>query len=466
LEVDIYQKKYKFLLVSALSAFLGTLDASIVNVSLPTLSRNFEVPIDVVAWVVLAYALTVTATLLLVGRLAIRNGYRFVYMYGFVFFTLGSLSCALSGSIWMLIISRIVQGTGASFLMASGPALVTRAFPVNERGKALGLLGTVVGIGLMSGPPLGGLLVTTVGWHWIFLINLPVGVFGFFYVKKLLKLIPPDRPGARVDYTGAFFQAVGVICLLLFLNRLNSESWPQQVLILILLISLSALIAFFWRETHTDSPLLGLSIFRHKQFSIAISSMVINFTCTASWLVLIPFYLEEIQNLLPSQVGLVLMTIPVCTALIAPLSGRISDAIGYRFLTTFGLMIVVAGMLWISRLDQNAGRMDVVIRLAVIGLGAGMFQAPNSSAMMSGVPRDILGVASGLLGLGRNLAITSGVAISTAVFAYRRGIYQTSVNPDQAFIQAFSWVVTAFAFVAIAGVIISSLRKNRPETDH
>ncbi len=451
------------MLVSALSAFIGTLDASIVNVSLPTLSRTFSVPIDIVAWVVLAYALAVSATLLLVGRLATKKGYRFVYMTGLILFTCGSLLCALSDSIWHLIGSRIVQGVGASFMMASGPALVTRAFPANERGKAIGLMGTVVGVGLMTGPPLGGFIVTTIGWHWIFLINIPVGIFGIIYVSRLLKIIPPDHPETKINYINWILQALGVICLLLFLNRINSPDWPQQTLYFILAASLICLVAFLWRETHAEHPLVGFSIFRYRQFSIAISAMFFYFTCIASWLVLIPFYLENIVDLLPSQVGLVLMTIPICTALVAPMSGRISDAIGYRFLTTLGLFTVFAGTLWISTLDQNATRIDVVMRLIVVGVGAGMFQAPNSSAMMSGVPRNVLGIASGLLAISRNLAITGGVAVSTAIFAYRRGIYAQSMPVEDAFVESFSWVAIAFAFLVFLGAIISSFRKNRPQ---
>jgi len=229
-----------------------------------------------------------------------------------------------------------------------------------------------------------------------------------------------------------------------------------------LIFSLAALAAFFRREIRADHPLIGLSIFKYREFTIAISVMFMSFTCTASWLVLIPFYLEGVQGLMPDQVGLVLMTIPVCTALVAPLSGRISDAIGYRFLTTFGLLTIVTGMFWISTLDQNADRIDVVLRLIVVGVGAGMFQSPNSSAMMSGVPRQVLGVASGLLGLGRNLAITGGVAVSTAVFAYRRSLYSQSMNSDAAFVKAFAWVVIAFAGLELLAAVISSLRKNRP----
>jgi len=465
LEDTIYQKKYQFLLVSALSAFLGTLDASIVNVSLPTLSRDFSVSIDLVAWVVLAYALAVTSTLLLVGRLAAKKGYRFVYMVGFLLFTLGSSSCALSNTIWHLIGSRVVQGVGASFLMASGPALITRAFPATERGKSLGLLGTVVGVGLMSGPPLGGFLITAASWHWIFIINVPVGIFGFFYVSKLLRLLEPEHPETQVNYLNGFLQAAGVVLLLLFLNRLNSPGWSHTTLYSLLIAAIVAAAAFFWREFHTEHPLIGLSIFRHREFTIAIAVMVISFTCTSSWLVLIPFYLEEILGLLPSQVGLVLMTIPVCTAVVAPLSGRISDAIGYRFLTTFGLAIVVGGMIWMSQLDQNSSRFEVVIRLIVIGVGAGMFQAPNSSAMMSGVPKNKLGIASGLLGLGRNVAITGGVAVSTAVFSYRKTLLMATSTPADAFVQSFAWVVIAFVFLEIGAVILSAIRANRPASN-
>lgn len=461
MEEHIYRQRYKFLLVSAFSAFLGTLDASIVNVSLPTLSRAFSVSIDVVAWVVLGYALAVSATLLVVGRLATKRGYRFVYVIGFGLFTGGSLLCAFAGTIYQLIAFRVAQGVGASFLMASGPALITRAFPVNERGRGLGILGTVVGVGLMTGPPLGGFLVTAVSWHAIFLINVPVGIVGVFYCSRLLKVLPPDHPESRIDYWGGAYQAIGVICLLLFLNRLDSTAWPQWVLYVILGVSVIGFAAFFRRETRAEHPLVGLSIFKEKQFSIAVAAMLLTFTCTSSLVVLIPFYLEDVLKLLPSQVGLVLVSVPIITAIAAPLSGRISDAIGYRFLTTFGLAILFVGLLFAATLDSHSTPWDVVLRLLIIGVGAGVFQAPNSTAMMSAVPRKVIGVASGLLAVTRNIGISGGVAVSTAVFMYRQQVYLKSMDKTAAFIHAFSWVITTFAFLVLLAAIISILRKNR-----
>jgi len=468
-EEHIYRRRYRFLVVSAFSAFLGTLDASIVNVSLPTLSRTFSVSVDVVAWVVVGYALAVTATLLVVGRLAAQKGYRFVYVIGFVLFTIGSLFCAFAGSIRQLIAFRVIQGVGASFLMASGPALITRAFPVKERGRGIGILGTVVGVGLMTGPPLGGFLVTHVGWQSIFLINIPVGIFGIVYCARLLKVLKPDHPESKVDYTGGLLQAAGFASLMLFLNRMNSPGWPDFALYGILGVAAVAFGSFFRRELHTDHPLLGLSIFAHKQFTIAISVMMMTFLCTSALVVLIPFYMEEVLGFLPSRVGLLLMTVPMVTAVAAPLSGRIADAIGYRFLTTFGLIILFAGVIWMGTIDRNTGRWDIVLRLAVIGVGAGIFQAPNSTAMMSAVPRRIIGVASGLLAVARNIGITTGVAVSTAVFAYRRQTYAQTMDKADAFVGAFSWVVTAFAFIVLAAAVVSSTRKNRapdlPEDD-
>jgi len=458
---QIHLHKYKFLLVSAFSSFIGTLDASIVNVSLPTLSRAFSVPVDVVAWVVLGYALTIAATLLVVGRLSAQRGYRFVYVIGFSLFTLGSLLCALSASIWQLIGFRVIQGIGASFLMASGPALITRAFPATERGRSMGMLGTIVGIGLMAGPPLGGLLVTTVGWRSIFLINIPIGIAAIIYTAKLLKIVSPDHPDAKVNYLSGFYQGGGIIFLLLFLNRLNSPGWSHQSLYAVLALSLALLAAFLWRETHTDYPLLGLSIFTYRQFTLAISVMMITFICTSSNMVLMPFYLEGILGLLPSQVGLVLVTVPLITAMVAPISGRLSDAIGYRLLTTCGLSVLTVGLLWIGTLGQHSTRLDVVMRLIVVGIGAGIFQAPNSSAMMSAVPRQLVGVASGLLSVARNIGITGGVAVATAAFSFRHSVYAESMAPNEAFVKAFSWVITAFAFVALAAVFLSAIRDNR-----
>lgn len=313
----------------------------------------------------------------------------------------------------------------------------------------------------MLGSPLGGLLISTVGWQSIFVINIPIGIFGFIYSNRLLRILEPDDPDTHIDFLGAFFQGTGVILLLLFLNRLNDPKWSRELLFMVLTLSLSGIFAFFVREVRTSHPLLGLSIFSYRQFSIALGVMMIAFTCNASGLVLIPFYLEEILHLVPKQVGLVLVTIPVCTMLVAPVSGRISDAIGVRFLTALGMATFVGGIFWISTLDQQATRLDVVLRLVVIGIGLGIFQTPNSSALMSAVPKRLVGIASGVLAVGRNLGIGGGVAVSTAIFTYRRGLNLQSSGPEAAFVEAFSWVISCFGFVAIAAVILCAFRKNR-----
>ncbi len=459
----IYKSRYKFLLISALSAFIATLDASIVNISLPTLANQFEVDIDLVAWIVLSYSLTISATLLLAGRIAVKRGYRFIYLAGFGFFTLGSLLCGLSGSLWMLIGARIVQGIGASFLMSSGPALVTRAFPANERGRSMGVIGTIVGVGLMSGPPLGGFLVSSFGWPVIFYINIPVGIFGLLYAGKLLKSIEPDNSASKVDYRGGGFQAIGIIFLLMFFNRVNSPGWDDSILFSMLAVALVSLGFFLYRETHTDQPLLGFAIFRYRQFSIALSSMLIIFTCVATGMVLIPFFLQNILHLEPLDIGLVLITIPICTMIIAPVAGRVSDAIGYKLLTILGSLLFIIGMFWISELNQSATRWDIVMRLAVIGIGVGLFQAPNASSMMSAVPKRLIGVASGLMGLARNLGITGGVALSTAILMYRKGMLIGDLGEAGSFVAAFSWVVKLFSVVAIGALILALIRKNRIE---
>lgn len=460
-ENSIHPKKYKCLLVCALAAFVATLDASIVNLSLPTLSRHFSVSIDLVAWVVLSYTLTITATLLLAGRLAVRKGYAFAYSFGFGFFTFGSLLAAISDNVWLLIGSRIIQGLGASFLMASGPALITRAFPVRERGRAIGIIGTAVGAGLMSGPPLGGFIISAAGWPVIFLINIPIGLFGIVFAAKILKALPPDDPHSKIDIPGGAFQALAVICLLFFLNRLNASGWSPIALYSLLIAAILSVVLFLWREGHTDHPLLGLNVFSHRQFTLALIVSTIAFVSISSCLVLIPFYLEEILHLIPRQVGLVLVTIPVCMLVTAPIAGRISDAIGYRLLTTLGLAIFVSGIFGLRMLDQSSSGSDVVYRLIVIGVGLGIFQTPNATAMMSAVPRKVIGIASSILAVGRNLGLGIGVAISTAVFAYRRDLIYTIDDSSHAFVASFHWVVTAFGLFAIAAVVISIFRKNR-----
>lgn len=448
-------------MVSALSAFMGTLDGSIVNVSLPTLARTFDVPIDAIAWIVLAYSLSISATLLMVGRLAVRRGFRFTYMMGFGLFGIGSSLCGFSEFFWQVVAARVIQGVGASFMMAAGPALITRSFPPDERGKGMGVMGTVVGIGLMSGPPLGGLIVSTIGWEWIFFLNIPVSIFGYMYAARLLKAMPAEAPESRLNYANWFLQAVTVIFLLLLLNRVNSPDWSGMALAILLVVGLTALSTFLWRELKKDHPLIGLGIFKHSQFTLAISTMLISFMCTAAGMVLIPFYLEEILHLDPTHVGLVLVTIPIVTIIVAPTSGRISDKIGYRLLTTLGLAIMSVGIFWTSTLDQFSTRTDVVLRLIVLGVGAGMYQTPNSTVMMAAVPKKLTPIASGLLAVSRTLGMAGGVAIATAVFSYQRSIYAATMDEAASFVAAFSWVVVAFGLFNLVSMTISVFRKNR-----
>jgi EmrB/QacA subfamily drug resistance transporter len=461
-ETDLYSKKYQLLAVSALAAFISTLDASIVNVSLPTIARHFSVSVDDVAWVILAYSLTITATLLLAGRTAVKYGYRMAYFVGFSVFTTGSFLCALSGSATELIIFRILQGIGATYLMASGPALITRAFPANERGKGMGILGTVVAVGLMSGPPLGGFLVSAAGWEYIFVINIPVGLFGVVYSWRLLKILRPDDPKTTVDYIGGIYQGLALVLLLAYFNRMNSTEWPQWAITAMPIAAVVLAVAFILRERRAESPLVGLLIFGFRDFTLAISAMVVAFIALSSAMVLLPFYLEEMLGLDPSRVGLILVVIPLCTLVFAPIAGRISDSIGVKLLTTLGFSIFAAGMFWMSTLTAASTRSDVIIRLLVTGTGLGIFQAPNSSALMSSITRKRVGIASGLLGVGRNLGLAGGVAVSTAIFAYRKSVNLESLGETRAFMHAFTWVIVAFGFLAILGIILCLMRSNRP----
>jgi MFS family permease len=326
----------------------------------------------------------------------------------------------------------------------------------------MGLMGTIVGVGLMSGPPLGGFLVSTVGWPSIFLINIPIGLFGFIYSAKYLRVLSPDDPITRIDIFGGIFQGSAIILILLFFNRINQPDWPPVLLYGILAAAIISLATFIWRESRTQHPLLGLSLFRHSQFTLAIVVMIMAFIVASSGMVLIPFFLEELLHLAPMQVGMVLVTIPICTMLVAPFAGRISDAIGVRFLTTFGLALFALGTFWMATLNEHASRFDVILRLLLIGVGQGIFHSPNSSAMMSAVPRPKVGLASGVLAVARNLGFAGGVAVGTAAFAYRNKMALIHVDQTAAFVQSFHWVITAFGFLALAAAILSAFRQNRP----
>lgn len=418
--------KWLVLAAVAMGVFLATIDGSIVNIALPTLVNSLHVPFALVEWVVLAYLLTITTLMLSIGRLADMVGKKSLFLAGMIIFTTGSLLCGLSTTIGYLIASRVIQAVGAALTMALGTAIVTEAFPSEERGRALGLNGLMVSLGIIIGPTLGGLLLEHFSWNWLFFVNLPVGLAGIIMV---IRYVPASIPGQsqRFDFPGGISLFASLMCFLLALTLGQHGGFAQPFVLALMAGFVIFMAAFILIELRTEQPLIDLTIFRSGLFSVNLITGFMAFICNAGTTLLMPFYLQEARGFSPQQAGLMLAVVPLTVGIIAPISGALSDKIGSRILTAFGLAVMTGGFFAVSTLAPDTSVAGYVLRFLPIGVGIGFFNSPNNSAVMGSVPRNRLGVASGLLSITRTLGQTTGIALLGALWASRTAYHSSAV---------------------------------------
>lgn len=452
--------KWLVMLAVSIGTFMSTLDSGIVNVALPTIAEIFNASLTTLEWVVVAYLLTITTTLLMFGRLSDMTGGKKVYNIGFIIFIIGSALCGLATSALLLIVFRVVQAIGASMIMANAPGIVVRAFPESERGKALGLVGTVVAAGVTVGPAVGGVLVGQFSWRYIFFINVPIGIAGALMVHRII----PEQEyyrGQSFDFAGGATFLVGMLALMLGLSKGQDIGWTSSTILLLFLISAIFFAAFVHVEKRVAHPMIDLSIFKNRMFTVGNVAGFISYSLMFATFIL-PFYLQDILGFKPTEVGLLLTPLPLMLSVVSPLSGHLSDKIGVRVPTTIGMLVVSAGMLWLSMLSHASTYLDLVIGLVLLGIGQGLFTSPNTSAVMGSVPRPKLGVAGGMMALVRNMGFIVGVAMCVAIFTNRMDYYTAlASNPSShstIFTSSMSDVFKVGAAVAFAGVVISGIR--------
>jgi EmrB/QacA subfamily drug resistance transporter len=460
-------EKYRWYILATVSigTFMSTLDSSIVNVALPTISGKLQADLTTLQWVVTAYLLTISSLLPVFGRLADLVGRRRVYSYGFIVFTFGSALCGLATNIWFLIGMRVLQAIGASMLMANSAAIVTANFPPKERGRALGLTGTVVALGSLTGPAIGGILVGLLNWRAIFYINLPIGVLGYLAARFIL---PPDKllqNRETFDFVGASFFTSGMISVLFALSNGQDWGWQTPPIIGGILLGLVLLAAFFVAELRVANPMIDLSLFSIRPFFVGNITGLLSFVAMFANTMLMPFYLQHVLYYNPTQVGLLMTSFPLMMAVTAPVSGHLSDRIGPIILTTSGLIVSALGFLYLSTVTAHSLSWQIIPGLLLIGLGSGLFQSPNNSSVMSSVPPMKLGVAGGINALVRNVGMVIGIAYSVSLFENRNaallaGIQTpTAAQQANAFVGAYQIVMLTSMAIAIAAALLSLNRK-------
>jgi EmrB/QacA subfamily drug resistance transporter len=413
-----YSRKWYVMAAVGMSILLSTIDGTIVNIALPTLVRDLDTDFPTVQWVVLSYLLIQATLMLSVGRLGDMLGKKPLFTSGFIVFTIGSVLCGLAPSVYWLIGFRMVQAVGAAMLLALGMAIITESFPPSERGKALGISGTIISVGIVIGPALGGLIVDALSWRWIFFVNLPVGIIG---TLMAIAYIPALKPSGRqrFDYLGAITLFLSLLAFLLALTWGQQLGFTDSRIVLLLAGSLLFLVAFILIEWRSSEPMIDLKMFRNNLFSVGLITGFLTFFAIAGVIILMPFFLENVLGYSTREVGLLLAAVPIVMSVIAPLSGSLSDRFGTRLITVIGLVILLGGYYALGSLNAETTAAGYLLRLLPIGIGMGVFQSPNNSAIMGAVIRERLGIASGLLSVTRVLGQTTGIAVLGALWASR-----------------------------------------------
>ncbi|WP_339202961.1 MFS transporter [Paenibacillus sp. FSL K6-3182] len=430
----IQKKRWMILIVLNLFTFMATLDGSIVNIALPVLVKQLHLPLAKVEWVTTIYLMSICTAILFFGKLGDIAGKIKIFKIGMVVFIFGSLLCGLSSSLPFLIASRVIQAIGASMTMANSQGIVTDIFPSTERGKAIGLIGTFVSLGSIAGPSLGGIIVSTLGWEYIFWVNVPIGLIAIILGWKVL---PSDfiKVKSKIDIPGSLLFAVFIIALFAGLLLGQQLGYGDSLIILSLIVAGAAFIAFIGVELRSSHPLLQLSLFKNSLFSLSILCGFLVFVANFCFNIIAPFYAQNMLELSPFYAGFLLMLFPICMVVISPISGALSDKIGSEALTFAGLIVMVIAQFGLARLHDGSSVVLVGVWIAMLGIGSGLFQPPNNSLIMSKVPRTQLGSAGSVNSLVRNVGMVVGITLATTILFHemssKAGYRVTDLIPGQ-----------------------------------
>ena len=427
-------------------ALMGQLDASIVTVALPTLQRSFHASVGAVTWVGLTYLLVLVATVTAVGRFADMWGRKLLYVYGFVLFVLASAACGLAPDLLALCLFRALQAIGAAMLQANSLAIIVVSVPARSLGRAIGLQGAAQAVGLALGPTVGGLLLATGGWRWIFYVNVPFGVAGTIAALTLVPRSQSLAARVRFDWRGLALFVPTVAALLSALSFGATKGWGSPLIIGLFAAAALLAAAFSLVERRVTEPMLDLALLRRPAFAAGIASAVCSYLAMFGVLLLVPFYLERALHLGAGRSGLELMAMPLAFGLVAPFAGRLADRIGARPLTMSGMAVVVAALLAAAAARPSTALF--VVLLAAVGVGLGLFTSPNNASIMGAAPPAQSGVASGVLNMSRGLGTSLGLAVTGLVFTVAGG------GPAH----AFSVTAAVLAAVALVAGIVAGVR--------
>nr|WP_294503874.1 MFS transporter [uncultured Rhodopila sp.] len=450
--------------VCCIGAFIGQLDASIVQLALPALEREFDTRLGAVSWVAIGYQLAFTAILPIYARLAEIGGRKLIYLLAFALFGVFSLLCGMANALWQLILFRILLGVAGAGLGANSVVVLVKAVGPERQGHAMGIFAAAQAVGISLGPLAGGVLLGTLGWRWVFWVTVPfaaVAAVGAWLLVPRTTDINPDR---RFDLPGALLLIPALAALLLLISESYAWGLTSPPLLACWLAVMVLLPAFVWRQNHTTAPLIDLALFQNPAFSGGVVAIVMSYALLYGMFFLMSFALMRGYHDQPLTAGARLAIVPVALGIVAPFTGLLQKRLGRRVLLLGGMALCCASNVMLLMLMDGAPATlpAVMVMLALFGAGLGLFIAPNNSETMSAAPPDHRGQAGGMLNLMRVLGTSVGVASASALLTWRlagrTGVIGHTTNvPEQQLLASIAdglWLLIGFAVIAALMAIL------------
>ncbi|MFL6736006.1 MAG: MFS transporter [Sphingomonas sp.] len=418
-----------------LALTMAVLDGAIANVALPVIAHQLGASPASSVWVINAYQLTITILLLPLAALGDRIGYKCIYIPGLALFTLGSVACAAGGTLALLVGARVFQGIGAACIMSMNAALVRATYPAKMLGRGIGYNAMVLSMSAAIGPTLAAVILSIASWQWLFLINLPIGIAALIIGRKTLP--EPQGHGRPFDWGSALLSGATMGLVVFGAEDVAREGDPLALLMVIAGVGAGAWLV--WREWGASNPLMPLDLLRIPIFSLSITTSVVSFAAQMLAYVAIPFLFQSVLGRSVFATGLLMTPWPIAVGIAAPIAGRLADRISAGLLGGIGLIIFAAGLFLLSRLGSAPDNFDIAWRMAVCGLGFGLFQSPNNRTIVSAAPKPRSGAAGGMLATARLLGQTAG-AVTVGVAFHLAGL---RVTPTLLFTASIAALVAA-----------------------
>jgi MFS transporter, DHA2 family, multidrug resistance protein len=400
-----------------LALTMAVLDGAIANVALPTIARELGASPAMSVWIINAYQLTITILLLPLAALGDRIGYKCIYIPGLALFTIGSVACALSPSLTLLIAARAFQGIGAACVMSMNAALVRATYPARMLGRGIGYNALVLSMSAAIGPTLAALILSIGSWPWLFMINLPIGIAALIVGRKSLP--DPNGHGHPFDWPSAVLSALMMGCIVFGAEDFAREG--NRIALAVVFGGVGAGAALVWREWSAPNPLIPLDLLRIPIFTLSIGASIVSFAAQMLAYVTMPFLLQSVLGRSVVETGLLMTPWPIAVGIAAPIAGRLADRMSAGLLGGFGLAVFAVGLFLLSRLGTSPDNLDIGWRMAVCGLGFGFFQSPNNRTIVSAAPKPRSGAAGGMLATARLLGQTTG-AVTVGVAFHLAGV--------------------------------------------